>query len=317
MGDTPARTLELLGLFQARRSWAGAELAERLEVTERTVRRDIDRLRMLGYPVESVPGRYGGYQLGRGGSLPPLLLSDDEAVAVAIGLRAAVDGTIAGLEESAVSTLAKLNHLLPTHLAARVRAVHESTASLLRGGAVEERVEAARLVLLASACSARERVRFDYTDKEGSSSCRLVEPLRVVRCGYRWYLAARDLDRADWRTFRLDRMGSPECVGTSFAFTDPPDAVALVMAGFASMPYPFRARVRLPLPLAEAARVLPRTLAMLDDEGNSTVAELGAASLERMVAYLAGLSPPCSVLDPPELRDALAAHARAVVSANG
>ena len=134
MGDTPGRMLQLLGLLQAHASWGGTELAERLEITQRTVRRDVDRLRELGYPVEAEPGRHGGYRLGRGGRLPPLLLNDDEAVAVAIGLRSAVDGTVAGLEEHVVSTLAKLEHLLPAHLARRVRNLHESTASLLWTG---------------------------------------------------------------------------------------------------------------------------------------------------------------------------------------
>ena len=315
MGDTPGRTLELLGLLQARPSWSGRELAERLEITERTVRRDIDRLRFLGYPVEAVPGRYGGYRLGRGRSLPPLLLNDDEAVAVAIGLRAAVDGTIAGLEDSAVSVLAKLDQLLPARLAVRVRAVHENTASLL-GPRRPERVEAAHLVLLAHACSAQERVRFEYTDKGGAGSRRLVEPLQVVRSGARWYLAARDIDRADWRTFRLDRIRSPENVGTRFDLSDPPDAVALVTAGFASMPYPFTARVGLPVPLEEAARLIPRTLAMFESHEGSTVVEIGSSSMERMVAYLAGMRPPCEVIDPPELRRALADHVREVAAAN-
>jgi predicted DNA-binding transcriptional regulator YafY len=307
--------LELLGLLQARASWSGAELAERLEITERTVRRDIDRLRMLGYPVEAVPGRYGGYRLGRGGSLPPLLLNDDEAVTVAIGLRAAVDGTVAGLEESAVSVLAKLDQLLPAHLAVRVRAVHDHTASLL-GRSRPERVDAAQLVLLAQACSARERVRFEYTDKGGKGSRRLVEPLQVVRSGARWYLAARDVDRADWRTFRLDRIRNPENVGTRFDLADPPDAVALVTAGFASMPYPFTARICLPVPLEDAARLIPRTMAMFESRAGSTVVELGSSSMERMVAYLAGMRPPCEVLDPPELRRALVEHIRQVEAAN-
>lgn len=316
MGDTPGRTLRLLGLLQARKSWSGAELAERLETTERTVRRDIDRLRLLGYPVAAVPGRYGGYRLGRGGTLPPLLLDDDEAVAVAIGLRAAIDGSVVGLEESAVSTLAKLDQLLPAHLARRVRAIHESTASVLRDSAGREPVDAAHLVLLTNACFGKERVRFLYTDKRGQDTNRLVEPLGVVRTGFRWYLAARDLDRADWRTFRLDRIKSPENVGSRFEFADPPDPVALVIAGLSSMVFPFRARIRVPLPLDQAARLIPRTLAMLDEVDGSTIVELGSSSLERMVAYLAGMSPPPQVLDPPELRAALADHSRSVVAAN-
>jgi predicted DNA-binding transcriptional regulator YafY len=316
MGDTPGRMLELLGLLQARASWSGADLAARLEITERTVRRDMDRLRTLGYPVEAIPGRYGGYRLGRGGSLPPLLLNDDEAVAVALGLRVAVDGTVAGMEESAVSVLAKMDQLLPAHLARRVRAVHDGTASIL-GRPPTERVEAAALVLLAGACSARERVRFDYVDKGGQPSRRLAEPIGVVRAGSRWYLAARDVDRADWRTFRLDRIGHPENVGTRFDLKDAPDAAALVMAGLSSMPYPFIARIRLPVPLEEAARLIPRTVAMFESVDDTTVVELGSTSMERMVAYLAGLRPPCRVLDPPELRRALAEHVRSVAAANG
>ena len=241
MGDTPGRMLQLLGLLQARASWGGAELAQRLEITQRTVRRDVDRLRELGYPVEAEPGRHGGYRLGRGGRLPPLLLNDDEAVAVAIGLRSAVDGTIAGLEESAVSTLAKLDHLLPAHLARRVRNLHESTASLLWSGTRADRVEAAHLLVLANACSVHERARFAYTDRGGKSSDRLVEPLRLVRSGPRWYLVARDIDRADWRTFRLDRLKSPETVGTHFEHIDPPDPVAMVTEGVAVRSFPYRA----------------------------------------------------------------------------
>lgn len=315
MGDTPGRMLELLSLFQARPAWTGAELADRLGTTERTVRRDVERLRSRGYPVEASPGRYGGYRLGRGGTLPPLLLGDDEAVAVAIGLRAAVDGSVAGLEDAAVAVLAKLERLLPAHLARRVRAVHESTASLLGPWRVEP-VEANDLVLLAQACSAGERVRFDYTDKTGRASRRVVEPLRLVRSGSRWYLVARDPERSDWRTFRLDRMGRPECVGTRFELVDPPDPVALVTAGLAAVPHPYRARIRLPLPLEQAARLVPRTMAVLDGRSGDTIIELGASSEERMVAYLAGLTPACEVLDPPGLRSALVEHARRVASAN-
>ena len=315
MGDTPGRMLELLSLLQSRPSWSGTELAGRLEVTERTVRRDIDRLRMLGYPVEATPGRYGGYELGRGGRLPPLLLSDDEAVAVAIGLRSAVDGSVTGMEESAVSTLAKLDQILPAHLSRRVRAVHESTTNMLWSGQ-RPTVDAAHLVLVANACSAQQRVRFSYTDKKGNPSDRLVEPLRLVRSGWRWYLVARDIDRRDWRTFRLDRLREPECVGTTFEIVDPPDPVAMVTEGISMASFPFQARIRIPLSVEEATRMVPRTFAVLEGTAGGTLVELGAPSLDRMVAYLAGLSPPCEVLDPPELRKALVRHVKSVVDAN-
>jgi predicted DNA-binding transcriptional regulator YafY len=317
MSDTPGRMLKLLSLLQTRRSWGGAELAARLDITERTVRRDVDRLRELGYPVEAVPGRYGGYRLGRGGRLPPLLLNDEEAVAVALGLRSAVDGSVAGLEEPAISTLAKLDQLLPTHVAARVRALHESTASMLWGGESEQ-VDATALVLLAQGCAASERVRFGYTDRTGASSERLVEPLRLVRSGSRWYLVARDVDRAAWRTFRLDRVASPSLDGTRFQVIDPPDPVAMVSEGIRTQQsYPFRARIRLPVEMEEAARMVPRTYGIFEAAGGATIVELGSVSFERMVGYLAGLNPPCQVLEPVELRDALRRHAAAVAAANG
>ena len=321
MGDTRGRLLELLSLLQARGSWGGADLAARLDITERTVRRDIDRLRLLGYPVEAVPGRLGGYRLGRGGRLPPLLFDDDEAAAIAIGLRAAIDGSVVGLEEPAGSALAKLDHLLPAHVALRVRALHDSTASLARGDE-SERVDAGYLIVLAHACSTQVRVRFEYTDKTGRTSNRLVEPLRLVRTGSRWYLVARDIDRVDWRTFRLDRITSPESVGTPFELVDPPDPVEMVTAGLDVASFPFRARIRLPVGVDEATRLVPRTFAVLEGEGGggsegTTVIELGAPTLERMVNYLGGLAPPCEVLDPPELREALHRHASAVASANG
>jgi predicted DNA-binding transcriptional regulator YafY len=316
MGDTPGRMLDLLSLLQTRRSWGGAELAARLHVTERTVRRDVERLRHLGYPVEAVPGRFGGYQLSRGGRLPPLLFNDDEAAAIVIGLRSAIDGSVTGLEESAVSALAKLDQILPAHVAGRVRALHESTASMLWHGP-QEQVDAGHLILLAHACSSQERARFDYVDKGGAATSRFIEPLRLVRSGWRWYLVAWDVDRADWRTFRLDRITNPESVGTRFEARSHPDPVEIMTDGAAIGGYPFRARIRLPLSVEEATRVVPRTFAVLEDEGGSTVIELGSTNVERMVGYLAGLNPPCEVLDPPELRLALRSHATAVAAANG
>ena len=306
--------LALLSLLQHRASWTGLELAERLGVTDRTVRRDVDRLRELGYPVEAAPGVAGGYQLGRGGSLPPLLLGDEEAMAVAIGLRAAVDGSVTGLEDAAISVLTRLDSLLPQPLAARVRALHTATAQA--GWEPAERVASQMVVGLAQACDRAERVRFAYADRTGTASDRLVEPYRLVRVGPRWYLMARDVDRADWRTFRVDRMRALEQVGTPFVLPDPPDAVTFVRQGLSTRAWPYEARIRLDAPAAVVAEVVPNAVAVIPEGDDATVVHVGATSLERMVRYLAGLPLPCEVLAPPELRAALLAHAQSVVAAN-
>jgi predicted DNA-binding transcriptional regulator YafY len=315
MSDTPGRMLTLLALLQHRPSWTGSELASRVGVTERTVRRDIDRLRELGYPVEASPGVSGGYQLGRGGKLPPLLLGDDEAMAVALGLRGTVDGSVTGLEEAAVSVLTRLEHLLPQHLATRVRQLHEATAQV--GGPASERVRATVLVALGQACARRERIRFAYADRSGTPSDRLVEPYRLVRVGPRWYLVANDVDRSDWRTFRLDRVSGLETVGTTFTFDDPPDAVELVRRGLRVRVWPYEARLRVNASVDEVTQMIPTALAAAESSGSWTVVEVGSTSLERMVRYLAGLPVACEVLDPPELRAALRRHAERVVAANG
>jgi predicted DNA-binding transcriptional regulator YafY len=314
MADTPGRMLTLLGLLQHRPSWTGSELSSRLDVTERTVRRDIDRLRELGYPVEASPGVNGGYQLGRGGALPPLLLGDDEAMAVALGLRGAVDGSVTGLEEAAVSVLTRLDQLLPQHLATRVRQLHEATAQL--DGPTSERVSAGVLVALGQACSRAVRIRFAYADRRGQASNRLIEPYRLVRVGPRWYLVGRDVDRRDWRTFRVDRVAELETVGTPFTFDDPPDPVALVRQGLRVRVWPYEARLRVDASAEDVARVIPSALAIVSTDGSSTVVEVGSLSIERMVRYLAGLPVSCEVLDPPELRAALRRHAERVVAAN-
>jgi predicted DNA-binding transcriptional regulator YafY len=314
VSNTPGRILALLALLQHQVSWTGAELATRLDVTDRTVRRDVDRLRRLGYPVEAVPGTSGGYQLGRGGHLPPLLLGDEEAMAVALGLRAAVDGSISGLEEAAVSVLARLDTLLPQHLAARVRAVHTATVQV--EDRREEQVDSGLLVGLAQACGRSQRVRFAYADRTGKGSDRLVEPHRLVRVGPRWYLVAFDADRRDWRTFRVDRMERLEQVGTSFTHADPPDAVSFVRDGLRARVWPFEARLRIAADAATVTAALPNAIGFVDDDGHGTIVDVGSTSLERMVRYLAGLSLPCEVLGPPPLRAALRAHAAALLAAN-
>lgn len=316
MSDTPGRMLRLLSLLQHRASWSGEELAERLEVTARTVRRDVERLRDLGYPVVAAPGTGGGYELGRGGRLPPLLLGDDEVVAVALGLRIAIDGSVTGMEEAAVSVLGRLEQMLPVHLASRVRAVHASTVQLERQRG--EEVSAPVLVELAQACGRSERIRFSYADRSGRASQRLVEPHRLVRAGPRWYLVGRDVDRCDWRTFRLDRLADVVLVGTTFEHVDPPDAAELVARGLRTRAWPYVARVRVAATVDDVAKVLPHVVSMAaSDDAAATVVELGSTSADRMLRYLAGLPLPCEVLDPPELRTALLTHAAALVAANG
>ncbi|HEX6423662.1 MAG TPA: WYL domain-containing protein [Acidimicrobiales bacterium] len=312
---TSARLLRLLSLLQARPSWSAPELADRLGITERTVRRDVTRLRELGYPIDAEAGPYGGYRLGRGGALPPLLLDDDEAVAVAVGLRLAADGSVSGVDDATMSALAKLEQVLPAALAARVRAVHETTAELR--GRDPDRVDADVLVALAQACRAGRRLRLGYTDRAGRASERRADPLRLVRAGPRWYLVARDVEHGAWRTFRVDRVTSVTTTSARTEIDDPPDPVALVARGTAVAPYPLVARVRLPLPADEALAVVPRTVGVHRPDGpGATVVEIGGGHVDGMVRYLGGLGVALEVLGPPELRAALSRYAGRLAALN-
>jgi predicted DNA-binding transcriptional regulator YafY len=203
---TSARLLELLSLLQSRREWSSAELAERLEVGARTVRRDVERLRRLGYPISARRGVAGGYRLAAGASLPPLLLDGEEAVAVAVGLRVAASSGVAGIEETSVRALAKLEQLLSSALRRRVSALGAATVAYPRLGPA---VDPETLAAIASAARDGERVRFAYRSHEGQRSRREVEPHRLVHTGRRWYLVAWDPAREDWRTFRVDRIEPP------------------------------------------------------------------------------------------------------------
>ncbi|MWB98922.1 helix-turn-helix transcriptional regulator [Agromyces seonyuensis] len=203
MSDTTARALRLLSLLQTHRHWTSTELGERLGITSRTVRRDIDRLRELGYRIESEPGVAGGYRLEAGNALPPLLLSDDEAVAIAIGLRIAASQRLVDGPQTTLSALAKLEQVLPPALRRRVAALAEVVPSGPGGGA---RVSPELLGDLALACRDHERLRFDYTSVTGEASSRRVEPHSLAPAERNWYLVCWDLDREDWRTFRVDRI---------------------------------------------------------------------------------------------------------------
>ena len=210
MLETSARLLRLLTLLQSRPQWPGSELAARLEVTPRTLRRDIGRLRDLDYPVHSLPGVAGGYRLGPGAALPPLQLDDDEAVAVVLSLRSSASHMLTGLAEASLSALAKLDQVLPARLAQRLSALQHATVALDSPAPV---IDPALLTMLAAASRAHQRVRLRYADRGGAESQRYLEPYRLVSGGYRWYLMAFDIDRADWRTFRVDRISEPETAG--------------------------------------------------------------------------------------------------------
>src|SRR5438105_9262013 len=213
MSPTSSRLLEMLSLLQGRRDWPGEELADRLEVSARTVRRDIERLRQLGYPVESLRGRAGGYRLRAGSAMPPLLLDDEEAVAIAVGLRTAARASVTGIEETAVRALVKLEQVLPSHLRRRVAALGSATITMPVGGPT---VDPQHLTVIAGACRDSARLRFAYRSRDGTDSRREVEPHALVNLGPRWYLLAWDRTREDWRSFRVDRLARPASTGVRF-----------------------------------------------------------------------------------------------------
>ncbi|MFJ5778275.1 helix-turn-helix transcriptional regulator [Streptomyces sp. NPDC093094] len=307
MLETSARLLRLLSLLQAHREWSGADLAERLGVTPRTVRRDVDRLRELGYPVNASPGTGGGYQLGAGAELPPLLLDDDEAVAVAVGLRTAAGQGVEGIGDSSVRALAKLEQVLPHRLRRRVGALNAFTVPMLRG-ARPDAVDPALLTELAGLCRDAERLRFAYEDHGGAPTRRTVEPHRLVCSERRWYLVAWDLDREDWRTFRVDRIRPRPPHGPRFTPREPPadDLAAYVSRGVSTRAYAAHAVVRLFVPVEEAARHISPSTGTLEPEGEQTcVLRTGAASLDVMVVHVMMLGLEFEVLEPAALTDAI------------
>lgn len=301
MHETSARLLRLLALLQARRFWTGADLAERLEVTQRTVRRDVDRLWALGYPVDSSAGVAGGYQLGAGATLPPLLLADDEALAVALGLRTAAAGTVAGAEEAAVRALAKLERVLPRRLRLRVQAMRHAVVPLYFAG---RQVDPATLTLLASACRDHQQASFRYSDRQQITSERTVEPHGLVHTGARWYLVAWDLDRADWRTFRIDRIeGEPRASQRFLPRTVPGgDTAAFVSRSIASNPYAIRAQVVFHAPIERVAEQVPPLVGYLRRVGkNRCILESGSHSLGMLAVHIVAIGEEFEVKQPPEL----------------
>lgn len=305
MTETSGRLLKLLSLLQTRRDWPGEELARRLGVSGRTVRRDVERLRDLGYPVDATTGPAGGYRLHAGTAMPPLLLDDDEAVAIAVGLRTAARASVTGIEETSVRALVKLQQVLPGHLRRRVNALQGATATLPSSGPT---VDPEALTVIAGACRDRERLRFAYRSRDGRETRRCVEPSSLVNLGHRWYLVAWDPDRDGWRTFRVDRLERPAGAGTRFDPRALPgdDAAAFVAASLSGAPSRFRARITLHAPVDEVTRAGGGRWGGSLEAVDATTCEYRTSddSLEWLAVRVGMLGVDFEVHEPPELVDA-------------
>jgi len=305
MAETTSRVLRLLGLLQSRRVWTSEELGERLGVTTRSVRRDVERLRDLGYPVHASKGHGGGYQLGAGAALPPLLLDPDEAVAMAVCLRLAAGGSVAGVGESALRALSKLDQVMPARLRSQVSAVHDTTVTLTTDHS-DSPVEPDVLMTLARACRDREHVAAGYIDRAGTSTQRRLEPYQLVTTGRRWYLLAYDRDRLDWRSLRLDRLVDVRALGSTFTPREAPDAATYVRRSISSSPYRYVARVRYFAPHDVVAQYFSPTSVTIEADGpDACVLTAGADDPEKIVFYLALPGRDFEVLDPPEVAEAV------------
>ncbi|MET8984591.1 YafY family protein [Nonomuraea wenchangensis] len=317
---TTERVLRLLALLQRRPSWTATELAAELRVTDRSIRRDVERLRALGYPVHATAGVGGGYQLGAGTRLPPLLLDDEEAIATAVSLRLASGGTVAGAGEAALRALAKLDQVMPPRLRAEVRAVHGAMDTLL-GPGIE--IDPELLVTLARACRDAVRVRFHYTahnpTREGETRDdrppreRTVEPVRLVATARRWYLMAWDIDRDDWRTFRLDRMRDVTATTWRFRPRDHPDPVAYVQRSVTESPYRHHARVRLHAHPDQVRALIPPQVGRVEadpERDGWCLLTAGGDDLDWLAVRIAALGFETQILAPPGLRQAAARLAR-------
>ncbi|MEU2658464.1 YafY family protein [Streptomyces sp. NPDC007325] len=304
MTDTPARLLNLLSLLQTPREWPGSELADRLSVSPRTIRRDIDRLRDLGYPVEATKGAIGGYRLVAGTAMPPLLLDDEEAVAIAVGLRAGAGHAIEGVDEASVRALAKLEQVLPARLRHRVSTLQNATLPLTRGDGAT--VAPSTLTALAGAVTGRERLRFAYRAGDGAETKRLVEPYRLVSTGWRWYLVAYDLGREDWRTFRVDRVSDPLPTGARFTPRELPEgdeAAYLVRSMTRAQGEEVELDVTFEAPAETVAGRLPAHLApVATGAGTCRLRARSGDSMDWLAVRLTLLDVPFKVQSPETLR---------------
>ena len=308
MLDTSARLLALLSLLQEHREWTGPDLAARLDVGPRTIRRDIDKLRSLGYPINSARGIAGGYRLGNGARMPPLLFDDAEAVAVAVGLRSVAATSIAGVGETSVQALVKLEQVLPDRLRRRVSALADATSTV---DVDAPAIDPDQLSALAGACRDGLQVRFPYVAGNGEATRRLAEPVALVHSGFNWYLVAFDLDRDDWRTFRVDRIDGRVAIGVRGQRREVPggDPAAFLQerrqAVWAADNGAEPARIRVAAPAASVTGRMPRGYATVEPDGEDAciVTTRGPWSLRALV-WIALLEHPVEVLGPPELINA-------------
>jgi predicted DNA-binding transcriptional regulator YafY len=317
MRETASRLLDLLSLLQARRDWPGSELAERLDVSPRTIRRDVERLRALGYPVQSLTGPAGGYRLHAGTAMPPLLLDEEEAIAIAVGLSTAARASVTGIEETAIRALVKLEQVLPAHLRRRVAALGSATVASPAGGPT---VDPQDLTTIAAACRDFQGLRFAYSSRDGTETRRDVEPHALVNLGRRWYLVAWDRQRDDWRTFRVDRIDRPAATGARFAARALPaeDAAAYVRQGLAGAFSRFEARVTVHASAEEVARRLPSTAGTLTPIDADRCEYRGSDDdIEWLALRIVMLGVDVDVHEPPELVAQLRVLARRLRRATG
>jgi predicted DNA-binding transcriptional regulator YafY len=314
MADSAARLLRLLGLLQRRSAWSGADLVERLEVDARTVRRDVERLRSLGFQIQGIPGAGGGYRLGGGTEVPPLLFEDDEAMAVAVVLGVSAGAAVPGIERGALTALAKLDRLLPPRLRAQLAALRAATVSLV---SPTEAVSPECLIELAQACDNHRRALFSYRAYDGRESERRVEPHRLVATDRRWYLVAFDLDRDDWRTFRVDRISALRVPGHTFVPRELSDPARMVAEGITTSHYTHTAVVMVRAGFEEVEQVIGPHVGVLTRQGEHTKVELGIDDFDWLPSYLIGLGLEFEVLEPVELRAHMVALAERLRRAHG
>lgn len=309
MSHPASRVLGMLELLQTHHHLTGADLGARLGVDERTVRRYATTLADLGIPVVAARGRYGGYRLSPGYKLPPLMLTDDEAAAVVLGLIAAEHLGLTTEAPATGSALAKIRRVLPKNLAERLAGVQESLGFTIDRSATAARPATTTLLTLGAAARATRRVSITYRSWRGAVSLREVDPYGLVFHAGRWYVTGFDHKRGEIRTFRLDRIAAVDTGEATFVVPDGFDAVGHVTRSLAGVPYTWEVEVLFETDLAQVRRRVPASVAEITETGDGVLMKTRAQSLPGMAQMLAGLGWPFRIVGPPELREAVREHA--------